>query len=63
MAQDWNYWDGTNHKWKDPALPWNNTALSWNNTSLPWKQNDGVIPGGDAAGEAIGLLLVLTKAS
>jgi hypothetical protein len=45
MAQDWNNWDGTNHKWQDTNLPWKNTSLPWNNTSLPWKTNAVAVVG------------------
>ena len=61
MGQDWN---NPALPWQNTALPWKAAALPWNDANLPWKVGSG--GGGGAlstAGEPIGLLLLLTKAS
>ena len=57
-------WNDPALLWNDPNLPWKRAAQSWNDTGLPWKNNPAG-GGGEpsTAGEAIGLLLALTKAS
>ena len=56
-------WNDPALLWNDPNLPWKRAAQSWNDTNLPWKNNPAAGEGESTAGEAIGLLLLLTKAS